>query len=172
MIHVPVCGGHGLLTLLGCLLHLGHVHFQYWGLGLVAGACREYTWILARFKGRLVFPDSTSIIGVGVHLVVGVFWRVVSVGSEYLNLLLSECHPCSNPSGLAVHDGFHVALVLVPRHGNPLRLGVLGLGSDDLGGSRCGVQRPGYTAATRACPWSCLVAIMVQMLRTCQSSRT
>ena len=155
MLHVPVCRGYSLLMLLGCLLHLGRVHFQYWGLGLVAGTCREYTWILVRFEGRLGFLDSTSIIGVGVHVVWGVFWRVVSVSFEHLNCLLSECHPCSNPSGLAVHDGVHVALVLGLRHGNPLGLGVLGLGGDDLGGSGCGVQRPGYTTAIPTCPWSC-----------------
>ena len=42
------------------------------------------------------------------------------------------------------------------RHGNPLGLDVLGLGGNDLGGSGGGVQRPGYTAAPRICPWSCL----------------
>ena len=52
----------------------------------MAVACGEYAWILIRSKGRWRFLDSTSIIGVGVHLVVGVFWRVVSIGSERLNL--------------------------------------------------------------------------------------
>ena len=65
----------------------------------------------------------------------GVFWRVVSVGSDHLSLLLSEGHLYSNPLGLAVHDTFRV--VLVPRlcHGNPLGLGMLGLGGSDLGDS-------------------------------------
>ena len=79
----------------------------------------------------------------------------MSIGSERLNLFSQNVTLCSNPSGLAVHDGVHVVLVLGLRHGNPLGLGVLGLGGDDLGGSGCGVQRPGYTTATPTCPWSC-----------------
>ena len=51
-------------------------------------------------------------------------------------------------------------------------LDLLGLGGDDLGGSGGGFQRPGHTAAPQTCPWSCLVAMMVQMLWICQSSQT
>ena len=61
--------------------------------------------------------------------------------------------PCSNSLELAVHDT-SVVFFLGPRHGNPLGLGVLGLGGDDLGGSGGDVQRPGYTAAPQTCPWS------------------
>jgi hypothetical protein len=61
--------------------------------------------------------------------------------------LLSDVHLCSNPLGLAVHDNFHVVLVLGLCHGNPLGLGVLGLGGDDLGDSGGGVQRSASTAA-------------------------
>ena len=50
-------------------------------------------------------------------------------------------------------------------HGNPLGLGVLGLGGDDLGDSGGSVQRSAFTAAPRTCPWSCSVMIAVQILR-------
>jgi hypothetical protein len=71
---------------------------------------------------------------------------------------------CNNPLGLVVHDNFHVVFVLGLCHGNPLGLGVLCLGGDDLGDSGAGVQRSASTAALQTCPWSCSVTIMVQML--------
>jgi hypothetical protein len=89
----------------------------------------------------------------------------VSVGFDLLSLLLSDGHLYSNPLGLAVRDNFHVVLVLGRCHGNPLGLGVLGLGGDDLGVSGGGVQRSASTAAPQTCPWSCSVMIVVQMLR-------
>ena len=72
---------------------------------------------------------------------------------------------CNNPLGLVVH--VHVVLILGLCHGNPLGLGVLGLGGDDLRDSGGGVQRSASTAAPQTCPWSCSVTMMVQMLRTC-----
>ena len=62
-------------------------------------------------------------------------------------------------------------LLLGPCHGNPLGLGVLGLGGDDLGGSGGGVQRPGYTATPQICPWSCsgLVAMISGTAGPCVS---
>ena len=59
----------------------------------------------------------------------------MSIGFDLLSLLLSDGHLYSNPLGLAVHDNFHVVFVLGLCHGNPLGLGVLGLGGDDLGDS-------------------------------------
>jgi hypothetical protein len=90
---------------------------------------------------------------------------VVSVGFDLLSLLLSDGHLYSNPLGLAVHDNFHVVLVLGLCHSNPLGLGVIGLGGDDLGVSGGGVQRSASTSAPRTCPWSCSVMIAVQMWR-------
>ena len=57
----------------------------------------------------------------------------MSVGSNYLSLLLSDGHPRSNPLGLAVHSGIHVVLVHGLGQINPLGLGrlVLVLDGDD-----------------------------------------
>jgi hypothetical protein len=60
--------------------------------------------------------------------------------------LLSDVHLCSNSIGLAVHNNLLVVLVLGLCHGNPLGLGVLGLGGDDLGVSGGGAQRSASTA--------------------------
>ena len=50
----------------------------------MTGGCGGYVWVLVGLKGRLWLLDSTSKVGTGGHFVVGVFWRVVSVGSELL----------------------------------------------------------------------------------------
>jgi hypothetical protein len=75
--------------------------------------------------------------------------------------LLSDDHLCSNPLGLAVHDDCHVVLILGHLHGNPIGLGVLGLGGDDLGVSGGGVQLSASTTGPQTCPWSCSVMIVV-----------
>jgi hypothetical protein len=59
---------------------------------------------------------------------------------------LSDVHLGSNPLGLAVNDNLLVVLVLGLCHGNPLGLGVLGLGGDDLRVSGGGAQRSSSTA--------------------------
>ena len=96
------------------------------------------------------FFDSVSSVGVGGQLVVRVFWRVVSVGSKRLSLC-SQMDTCV----AILLDLLFLGLC----HGNPLGLGVLGLGGDDLGDSGGGVQRSGYTAAPQTCSWSCSVLV-------------
>jgi hypothetical protein len=176
VLHVPVCVGHiNLLMLLGLLglplLHLSHVHLQHWGLDLVAGVCGKNMQVLVSLEGGSGLLDSTSNVVVGGHLVV---WGVLEGGECRLRAsqsLLSDGHLCSNPLGLAVHDNFHVVLVLGLCHGNPLGLGVLGLGGNDLGDSGGGGQRSASTATPQTCPWSCSVMIVGQTLRIvdCQS---
>jgi hypothetical protein len=66
--------------------------------------------------------------------------------------LLSDGHLYSNLLRLAVHDNFHVVLVLGHFHGNPLVLGVRVLGCDDLGvgeGSVSSVLLPQQAPQTR-----------------------
>ena len=58
---------------------------------------------------------------------------MVSVGSNFLSLLLSDGHPRSNPLGLAVHSGIHVVLDHGLGHINPLGLGARVPASDGLG---------------------------------------
>ena len=128
LLHVPVCVGHvALLMLLGFLelppLHRGHIHLHRRGHDLVTGGHGKDVHVLGSLKDRLGLLDSTSNIGIGGHLVVGVLWRVVSVGSKLLSLLLSDGHLRSNPLGLAVHGGVHDVLVLGLGHVNPLGLG-------------------------------------------------
>jgi hypothetical protein len=52
-------------------------------------------------KGRLGLLHSTSDIGIGGHLVVGVLWRVVSVGSKLLSLY-SQMYTCVSGDELLV----------------------------------------------------------------------
>jgi hypothetical protein len=109
--------------------------------------------------------DSTSNVGIGGHLVVGVFWRVVSVSSEHLSLYSQKDTCVAILLDLLFTTIFHVVLVLGLCHGNPLGLGMLGLGGDDLGDSGGVAQRSASTAAPQTCSWSCSVTIVVQMLR-------
>ena len=89
--HVPVCIGHvDLLMLLGLLellpLHRGHIHLRLRDHYLVTGVRVEDLLVFFGLKGRLWLHDSTSKVGIGGHSDVGVFWRVVRVGSELLSL--------------------------------------------------------------------------------------
>ena len=52
----------------------------------MAGDHSSHVWDLITSEGRLGLLDSTSDIVIGGHLVVGVLWRVVSVGSKLLSL--------------------------------------------------------------------------------------
>ena len=100
----------------------------------MVGDHSNHTWGLINFEGGLGLLDSTSNVGIGGHLVVWVFWRVVSVGSGHLSLC-SQKDTRVAVSGLAVHNDCHVVLLLGHLHDNLLRLGVGVLGGDDLGNS-------------------------------------
>ena len=67
-------------------LHRGHIYLRHWEHDLVTGGRGEYVWVLVGLKGRSRLLGSTSKVGSGGHSVVGVLWRVVSVGSKLLSL--------------------------------------------------------------------------------------
>ena len=115
--------------------------------------------------------------------------------------LLSEGHPCSNPLDLLFTTTVTLCFFLdtcttifldlawvylvamisgtaewcsvswLHSNSSDMFLVLLGHGGDDLGDSVAMQQRSTSTIAPRTCPWSCLVTMMVQMLRTCQSSQ-
>jgi hypothetical protein len=95
--------------------------------------------VFVSLKGRLWLLDSTSKFGIGGHFVVGVFWRVVSVGSELLSLC-SQNDTCVAILLNLLFTTLWSCMVLAAMISGP------------AGG---GVQRPGYTAAPQTCPWSC-----------------
>ena len=51
----------------------------------MTGDCGKNVQVCISLKGRLGLLDSTSDVDIGGHFVVGVFWRVVSVGSKLLS---------------------------------------------------------------------------------------
>jgi hypothetical protein len=125
-------------------------------------------WVLVSLEGRSGLPDSVSNGGIGGQLVV---LKGVLEGGECRlrspQSLLSDGHLYSNPLRLAVHDNFNVVLILGHFHGNLLRLVVRVLGGNDLGVSEGGVFSVLLTLqAPQTCPWSFLVMIVGQMLRT------
>jgi hypothetical protein len=128
------------------------------------------------FRADLGFLTVHLISVLEVILMMGAFWRMVSVGFNLLNLILSDCLPRINPLGLAVHGGVHVVLVLRLGYVNPLGLGACVPGSEDLGVSGGVGKRSASTTTPQAWPWSCsvLVAMVWQMLRValCQSPQT
>jgi hypothetical protein len=91
VLHVPVCVGNvAFVMLLGFLelhpFHRGHIHLHHWEHDLATVGRGKDMHVLVSLKGRFGLHDSTSNIGIGGHPVVGVLWRVVSVGSKLLSL--------------------------------------------------------------------------------------